>query len=206
MDDPTPSGALGALLEDNPGTIGAVLGTRDGDLRGVIGSAPHAEAAAATVAVLLSELSTLGSLLGLGDIGVASLKSPSAGHVFARQGAAVLAVEVDPKRPVAGLEAKLRTTAWAPSDDAPAPVMQRAPRPAGVLACNRHRPDPAVARHDHQRRFAARARPARALSVAPRTVRRPAQAARRAADRVLRRDHDRRRAHLARAVRARRGR
>src|SRR5262249_18592811 len=111
----TPPDGLDALLDETPGAIGAILGTRDGELRAVPGNAAHAEATAATVAVLLTELSTAGALLGLGELGVASLRSSRSGHVFARQGDAVLAVEVDPKRPVAELEARLYSTAWAPS-------------------------------------------------------------------------------------------
>src|SRR5262245_30875879 len=125
MDEAPPM--IRALLDETAGAIGAVLGTRDGELRAVVGSAPHAESAAATVAVLLAELATVGSLLGLGEPGVASLRSPTAAHVFARQRSAVLAVEIDPRRPLGEIEARLRTTAWAP-DAAPAvPAVPTAP-------------------------------------------------------------------------------
>jgi hypothetical protein len=46
--------------------------------------------------------------------------------VFARQASAVLAVELDPKRPVGELETKLRTLAWAP-DDLDEPALNRVP-------------------------------------------------------------------------------
>jgi predicted regulator of Ras-like GTPase activity (Roadblock/LC7/MglB family) len=117
-----------ALFDETAGAIAAVPGTRDGELRAIVGSAAHAESAAATVAVLLSELTTVGSLLGLSEPGVASLRSPTAARVFARQRAAVLAFEVDPRHPLGELEARLRHTAWAP-DAAPdvAPAAPAAP-------------------------------------------------------------------------------
>jgi uncharacterized protein DUF4388 len=117
MDDAPPM--IRVLFDETAGAIGAVLGTRDGELRAVVGSATHAESAAATVAVLLAELTTIGTLLGLGEPGVASLRSPAAARVFARQRGEVLVFEVDPKRPLGELEARLRATAWAP-DAAPA--------------------------------------------------------------------------------------
>jgi hypothetical protein len=121
------------LFDETAGAIGAVLGTRDGELRAVVGSAAHAESAAATVAVLLAELTTIGTLLGLGEPDVASLRSPTAAHVFARQRATVLLFEVDPRRPLGEIEGRLRNTAWAADAAAIAP----SPAPAVPSPPNR---------------------------------------------------------------------
>jgi hypothetical protein len=105
---------LGVLLEETRGVVGVVLGTPDGELRTVVGSFVDGDATAACAASLTEELSKVGRLLGLGELGVASLKSLTAARVFARQSDAVLAIELDPKRPLGELENKLRTLAWAP--------------------------------------------------------------------------------------------
>jgi predicted regulator of Ras-like GTPase activity (Roadblock/LC7/MglB family) len=128
MDVTTEATALSALLEDAPGMVGAVLGTRDGELRAVIGGARDGEACAATAAVLTTGLAAIGSQLGLGELGVATVKSPSAARLFARQGAAVLAIELDPKRPLGAFEGKLLKASWAPSEEAlEGPAVNRVP-------------------------------------------------------------------------------
>jgi predicted regulator of Ras-like GTPase activity (Roadblock/LC7/MglB family) len=108
---------LGALLEETRGVVGVVLGTADGELRAVVGSVADGNTGAAVTASLIEALSHVGSLLGLGELGVASLKGATAARVFARQGSAVLAIELDPKRPLGDLETKLRTVAWAPDEE-----------------------------------------------------------------------------------------
>src|SRR5262252_4186050 len=105
---------LGVLLEETRGVVGVVLGTPDGELRTVVGSFVDGDATAACAASLTEELGKVGELLGLGELGVASLKSLTAARVFARQSDAVLSIELDPKRPLGELENKLRTLAWAP--------------------------------------------------------------------------------------------
>lgn len=122
---------LSALLEETRGVIGVVLGTSDGELRTVVGSFTDSNATAVTAASLTGQLSTAGALLGLGDLSVASLKSPTSARVFAHQSGAVLAIELDAKRPLGELEGKLRTLSWAPGE----PIAQRAPtvpRPLGL--------------------------------------------------------------------------
>src|SRR5216110_46177 len=105
---------LGVLLEETRGVVGVVLGTPSGELRTVAGSFVDGEATAECAASLTEELSKIGAALGLGELGVASLKSLTAARVFARQSDSVLAIELDPKRPLGELENKLRTLAWAP--------------------------------------------------------------------------------------------
>lgn len=113
----TETSMLGALLEETRGVVGVVLGTADGELRAVVGSVADGNTGAAVTASLIEALSHVGSLLGLGELGVASLKGATAARVFARQGSAVLAIELDPKRPLGDLETKLRTVAWAPDEE-----------------------------------------------------------------------------------------
>jgi hypothetical protein len=120
--------ALGILLEETRGVVGVVLGTPDGELRTVVGSFVDGDATAASAASLTEELGRIGELLGLGELGVASLKAMSAARVFARQADTVLAIELDPKRPLGELETKLRTVSWAPPPDDPnGPAVHRVP-------------------------------------------------------------------------------
>jgi len=115
-----PANALDALLADSPGVIGAILATQAGELRCAVGRVVDREAGAAIAAVISRELTAIGALLGLGELGLASVKAPRAGRLFARQGGAVLAIEVESRQPLGGLEARLRTTPWSQVADAPA--------------------------------------------------------------------------------------
>jgi hypothetical protein len=124
---------LGALLEETRGVVGVALGTAGGQLRAVVGSVANGEASAAVAAALTAELSKLGALLGLGELGVASLKAPTAARVFARQGGAAVVIELDPKRPLGELEGKLQTVAWAPVP-APMPTVAPMPTPMPIVA------------------------------------------------------------------------
>lgn len=130
---------LGALLEQTRGVVGVVLGTAAGELRAVVGSFADGDATAAAAAALAEELHKLGALLGLGGLGVASVKGPSATRVFARQADAVLTIELDPRRPIGELETKLQTLAWAPDPTADDPAIHRVPtvplgeRPTGQI-------------------------------------------------------------------------
>jgi hypothetical protein len=118
---------LGALLEETRGVVGVTLGTAGGQLRAVVGSVADGDASAAVAASLTDELSKLGSLLGLGELGVASLKAATAARVFARQAGAAVVIELDPKRPLGELETKLRTRAWAPEEDSADLAVNRVP-------------------------------------------------------------------------------
>jgi predicted regulator of Ras-like GTPase activity (Roadblock/LC7/MglB family) len=109
-------GPLADLVRETPGVFGVVLGTWAGELTSVAGSFVDGDTTAAAAAGLISELGTAGELLGLGELGVASVKAPTAARVFARQAGTVVALELDPKRPLGELETKLRTVAWAPED------------------------------------------------------------------------------------------
>jgi predicted regulator of Ras-like GTPase activity (Roadblock/LC7/MglB family) len=117
---------LVTLLEDTRGVVGAVLGTTTGELRGVVGNAVDSDAIAANAAAVLEELGRAGAQLGLGELGVTSLRAITTTRVFARQAGAVLAIELDPRRQVAELETRLLTLAWAPEDIAE-PAIGRAP-------------------------------------------------------------------------------
>ena len=137
MRGPAEASTLSALLEETRGVVGVVLATTSGELHAVLGTASDVEATAATAAVLARELNAIGTHLGIGALGVASIKSPTASRVIAQQRAAVLAIELDPKCAIAELETKLRTLAWAPADAVmlrpavkpPAAEPPRAPRP-----------------------------------------------------------------------------
>jgi len=120
--------ALGSLLEETRGVVGIVVATSSGEPCSVIGSFVDGNATAGMAAQLTTELATIGAVLGLGAFEVASLKAPTGARVFAAQGGAVLAIELDPRSRVAELEAKLRATAWAPTE-APlaAPAESRVP-------------------------------------------------------------------------------
>ncbi|HEU4733766.1 MAG TPA: DUF4388 domain-containing protein, partial [Kofleriaceae bacterium] len=110
-------GPLADLVRETPGVLGVVLGTWAGELTSVTGNFVDGDTTAAAAAGLISELAAIGELLGLGELGVASVKAPTAARVFARQAGAIVAFELDPKRPLGELETKLRTVAWAPEDE-----------------------------------------------------------------------------------------
>ena len=119
---------LGALIEDTRGVVGVVLGTAEGEVRATVGSVRDSDAGAVVAAAVTAELNKIGALLGLGELGVASLKAATAARVFAQQSGAVVVIELDPKRPLGELETKLRTLAWAPEDElVEEPVESRAP-------------------------------------------------------------------------------
>ena len=131
---------LGALIEDTRGVIGVVLGTTDGELRATIGSIRDGGASAMVAAAVTGELHKIGALLGLGELGSASLKAATSARVFAQQAGAVVVIELDPRRPLGELETRLRTLAWAPHDDLDAPVVNRVatkPEPPRVTSAAR---------------------------------------------------------------------
>jgi predicted regulator of Ras-like GTPase activity (Roadblock/LC7/MglB family) len=113
----TEASALGALLEETRGVVGVVLATDDGEPRATVGHVNDGDTCAMVAAALTRELNKIGSVLGLGTLGVASLKAGTAARVFAEQSGAVVVIELDPKRPLGELETKLRTVAWAPEED-----------------------------------------------------------------------------------------
>src|SRR5262249_24347348 len=113
----TEASALGALLEETRGVVGVVLGTADGDLRAIVGSGADGDVCAIVAAALTGELNRVSMLLGLGTLGVASLKAASAARVFAEQQGSVVGIELDPKRPLGELETRLRTMTWAPDGE-----------------------------------------------------------------------------------------
>ena len=114
---------LGTLIVDTRGVVGVVVGTADGEIRASVGSVRDGDAIVA--ATVTGELNKIGALLGLGELGVASLKAATASRVFAQQSGAVVVIEVDPRRPIAELETKLLTLAWAPEDESFGPPASR---------------------------------------------------------------------------------
>jgi hypothetical protein len=139
----TDASTLGALVEETRGVVGVVLGTTAAELRAIVGSCADADAGVAVAAQLTGELGTIGTLLGLGQLGTASLKAATAARVFARQAGAVLAIELDPKCPLGELEAKLRTLAWAPKGELLEPQVDRVPtRPRNERAASTTLPPP----------------------------------------------------------------
>jgi hypothetical protein len=133
LDLVTEATTLGVLLEETRGVVGVVLGNTEGEVRGTVGSVRDSDAGAMVAATLGAELNQIGALLGLGGLGVVSIKSPTAARVVAQQSGAVLVIELDPKRPLGELETKLRTLAWAPDDDQlEVPPPSRAPSPPAV--------------------------------------------------------------------------
>jgi predicted regulator of Ras-like GTPase activity (Roadblock/LC7/MglB family) len=156
LDLVTEASTLGVLLEETRGVVGVVLGTDHGEVRGVVGAVRDSDTGASVAAALSSELNRIGSLLGLGELGVVSIKAASAARVVAQQSGAVLVIELDPKRPLGELETKLRTLAWAPDEDQlEAPAITRAvttqggppriahPRPPSAPPINLMPPPPA---------------------------------------------------------------
>jgi predicted regulator of Ras-like GTPase activity (Roadblock/LC7/MglB family) len=136
---------LGALIEDTRGVIGVVLGTADGELRATIGSIRDGGASATVGAAVTGELNKIGALLGLGELGSASLKAVTSARVFAHQAGAVVVIELDPRRPLGELETRLRTLAWAPQDELDGPAASRAatkPDPPRVTSAARPPPPP----------------------------------------------------------------
>jgi hypothetical protein len=128
LDLVTEATTLGMLLEETRGVVGVVLGTEDGEVRGMVGAVRDGETGASVAAALSNELNRIGALLGLGELGVVSIKAASAARVVAQQSGAVLVIELDPKRPLGELETKLRTLAWAPDEEAlEGPAVNRAP-------------------------------------------------------------------------------
>ena len=138
----TDARVLGALVEEAPGVVGVALGTTETELCAVIGRVADGEASVAVAASLTGELETIGSLLGLGHLGSASLKAATAARVFARQAGAVLAIELDPKCPLGELEAKLQTLAWAPKEELLEPMSHRVPTVPAERAASATKPPP----------------------------------------------------------------
>ncbi|HET7505216.1 MAG TPA: hypothetical protein VFK02_29560, partial [Kofleriaceae bacterium] len=131
-------GPLADLVRETPGVFGVVVGTWAGELTSMAGSFVDGDTTAAASAGLLSELATVGELLGLGELGVASVKAPSAARVFARQAGTIVALELDPKRPLGELETKLRTVAWAPEDATESDLVPPPPEVATGSRRDRH--------------------------------------------------------------------
>lgn len=143
LDLKTEARRLGALVEETRGVVGVALGTTGAELRAVAGSVADGDAGVAVAAALTAALGTIGSLLGLGQLDVASLKAATAARVFARQSGVVLAIELDPKCPLGELEAKLRTLAWAPEAELLQPLVNRVPtRPGNGRAGSTTLPPP----------------------------------------------------------------
>jgi hypothetical protein len=133
----TDANVLGTLVEETRGVVGVALGTTETELRGVIGRVADGEASVAVAASLTGELETIGSLLGLGHLGSASLKAKATARVFARKAGAVLAIELEPKCPLDELEGKLQTLAWAPREELLAPMVHRVPAVPGTELAER---------------------------------------------------------------------
>src|SRR5262245_20932803 len=112
LDLVTEATTLGVLLEETRGVVGVVLGNIEGEVRGTVGSVRDSEAGALVAVTLGTEFNKIGALLGLGGLGVVSIKSATASRVVAQQSGAVLVIEIDPRRPTGELETKLRTLAW----------------------------------------------------------------------------------------------
>src|SRR5215470_7346653 len=133
--------ALGILLEETRGVVGVVLTTVDGDLRATVGSVADGDVCAIVAAAVTGELNKIGMLLGLGTLGVASLKAPTSARVFAEQSGSVVGIELDPKRPLGELETRLRTTTWAPNERLE-PAAHRVPTERKPGGANRPPPPP----------------------------------------------------------------
>jgi len=116
------SSTLDNLLVDTTGVVGVVVGTADGEVIQIDGTVDDGDAVAAVAASLTGELAKVGSLLHLGELRVASLKAATAGRVFTRQTGAVIAIELDARRPLGDLETKLRSMVWAAEDEFDAPA------------------------------------------------------------------------------------
>src|ERR1700747_2621148 len=93
----TEAAMLNALIEQTPGVVGVALGTDQGELRATTGEVPDGDASAAVAASVTSELNKGGALLGMGVLGVASIRSQASAFVFAQQAGAAVVIEVDPK-------------------------------------------------------------------------------------------------------------
>ncbi|MBC7974212.1 MAG: hypothetical protein H7138_04450, partial [Myxococcales bacterium] len=116
------SSTLDNLLVDTTGVVNVVVGTADGEVTQIDGDVADGDAVAAVAASLTGELGKIGNLLSLGELRVASLKAATAGRVFTRQTGAVIAIELDAKRPLGDLETKLRSMVWAAEDEFDAPA------------------------------------------------------------------------------------
>ena len=117
---------LGALLEETHGVVGVALGTDQGELRAIAGIVEDGDASAAVAASVTSELNKVGTLLGLGVLGVASIKAQTTAFVFAQQAGAAVVIEMDPRSQLGELEAKLCAMPWA-SEAPPEPAINRTP-------------------------------------------------------------------------------
>jgi len=128
------SSTLDNLLVDTTGVVNVVVGTTDGEVTAIDGTVADGDALAAAAASLTGELGKIGTLLNLGELRVASLKAATAGRVFTRQIDAVIAIELDAKRPLGDLETKLRSMVWAAEDEFDVPAGRVIGRPeAGPL-------------------------------------------------------------------------
>jgi hypothetical protein len=109
MDTPA---RLPALLNDLPGVKDAVLCTDKGRPLEATGTA-RADDVAASTAVTIQALKTIGQQLALGPLQKAVAKGPSAAQVIAVQPGVIVSVKMDPKRPIAELEGRLADPRWA---------------------------------------------------------------------------------------------
>jgi predicted regulator of Ras-like GTPase activity (Roadblock/LC7/MglB family) len=147
----TEASTLGALLEETRGVVGVVLASGEGDVRLVVGSVRDSTSSASVAATVTGEFNHIGALLALGDVEVTTIKAASAARVVAQQSGAVLVIELDPRRPLGELEAKLRSQNWAPQPPAnratttPIPVPAVRPtRPPPLAALGSTLPPPAM--------------------------------------------------------------
>ncbi|HEX4420689.1 MAG TPA: DUF4388 domain-containing protein [Kofleriaceae bacterium] len=118
---------LDALLEQTRGVVGVALGTDQGELRAIAGSVVDGDASAAVAASVTGELNKVGALLGLGELGVASIKAASTAFVFAQQAGTAVVIEMDPRSQLGELEAKLCSVAWAGGAQVFQPAVNRVP-------------------------------------------------------------------------------
>src|SRR3569832_1039028 len=97
---------LQAMLDETPGIVGAWLCTASGAAPRVIRGPVNRETEVARTLSLAGALTALGGLLGLGELRVASAAASTSGRVVARRSDALVAIELDPRRPLGELVRK----------------------------------------------------------------------------------------------------
>jgi hypothetical protein len=109
--------AAAAIAAAVPGIRGCSVGDLEGNLLDQHGEAANAQDAIMTSAVLAQHLSIIGARFGLGKPALVTTRGAGRTLVLAYQADFSIAVDIEPTRPLASIEAALRNTDWQSTTD-----------------------------------------------------------------------------------------
>ncbi|HET9954080.1 MAG TPA: DUF4388 domain-containing protein [Polyangiaceae bacterium] len=102
----------GAVLTHVPGARGCCVGSRQGHISSSEGEAEGARSVLASSAASFGDLGQLGELLGIGGSALVTFSSPGCTVVMMFRAEYVIAVELEPSRPLKNIEFALKNTDW----------------------------------------------------------------------------------------------